>query len=99
MPDRLLNTNSSSALIRTAGFNYPLGRVPLLRRRPSVFIQNGVDDARPPTQFGPLAKSLETYAKRELTETAFVVVAAGGESTKTALFLRYAQRRGWISPG
>jgi hypothetical protein len=26
VPDRLLNTNSSSALIRTAGFNYPLGR-------------------------------------------------------------------------
>jgi hypothetical protein len=48
---------------------------------------------------GRLPKSLEAYAKRELTETAFVVVAAGGEGTKTALFLRYAQRCGWIVPG
>jgi hypothetical protein len=55
--------------------------------------------ANPRAQFGPLAKSLEDRAKRELTETAFVVVAAGGESTKTALFLGYTQRRGWIDPG
>jgi hypothetical protein len=46
----------------------------------------------------PLAKLLEAYTKRQLTETPFVVVAAGGEGTKTALFLCYTHRLGWIGP-
>jgi hypothetical protein len=39
-------------------------------------------------------KALEANAKRQLTETAFVVVAAGAEGTKTALFLCYAHSKG-----
>jgi hypothetical protein len=54
------------------------------------------DVALVPFTGGPLAKSLEAYTKRELTETALVMVAAGGEVTKTALFLCYAQRRAGI---
>ena len=60
-------------------FEYSLCRVPLLQRHTFMFMQNGFDSA---PIFGTLARPLEAHAKRELTETAFVVVTAGGCGTE-----------------